>query len=562
MTIVSTAGKRTLRMCRRRTSAPSRGRAARARREGSVDAVRRTPEGGGARRSASGLPAWSSAASSRLASRPWPQPMSSTRERGAIRPWASRGGTPGPSAACRAQSAGQTAAGGRRRWRVDQLAHTPPPPGNAHGSASGGAARRAHGDAAARRPPRFARCGQGFGQGHRSQSGRGAAPEQRRQDAQHHRLVGRGARAVAVVDQQDVARRKAVAEPGQHAFGIAPHRVVTAPRPAHQFQAEPVEHRREERIAQPGGRPEVARLDAGDVGQAGLRRADLARHRARPEQGKGVRVAVAVVLHAVAAAHDLAAKGRVAGGGRSDREEGRPRRMRVEQVEHLRRDFGIGAVVDRDRDLGLAARQREGSTVAGEPGRARPEPARSAPDDWATAPSAGPGRANQRRDAGGGGHGGMALNRRGAARGDFPSRRRARTTRTLAAKPGEQRASAPPPRDDCSTGSERQRAGRKRSRRQVARGARRAVSSTRWRGAGGEEQRVVRADRDCSSKRPGKDAERGALGAVGEDDTVAATIGSQHRRRAAAAEREGEQRHTATAPSRRHSADARRGVER
>jgi hypothetical protein len=58
-----------------------------------------------------------------------------------------------------------------------------------------------------------------------------------------------------------------------------------------------------------------------------------------------------VVLHAVPAAHDLAAKLRMLRATRGDREEGGAHRMRIEQVEDRGRDFGVGTVVDRDRDF-------------------------------------------------------------------------------------------------------------------------------------------------------------------------------------------------------------------
>ena len=63
-----------------------------------------------------------------------------------------------------------------------------------------------------------------------------------------------------------------------------------------------------------------------------------------------------VVLDRVAAAHDLARELR--DGARAllgDAEERGARAVRLEQVEHARRDLGIGAVVEGERDLAARA---------------------------------------------------------------------------------------------------------------------------------------------------------------------------------------------------------------
>jgi hypothetical protein len=214
--------------------------------------------------------------------------------------------------------------------------------------------------------------------------GRGDALEQRRQHGQHHRLPGLRPRRIAVVQEEDVAAAQAAAEPRQHPVRLAPHRVVAAAGPAHQLQVEPFEHRREQGIAQARRSAEEARRDADQVGEPRLRRADLARQAARAEQREGARMPIAVVLHAVAAADNLAAERGVTRGDRGDREERGAGPVRIEDVEHGGRDLGVGAVVDGDRDL-VPRRGRFGQAgpVAAQPARARPESAsRSAPGGW------------------------------------------------------------------------------------------------------------------------------------------------------------------------------------
>ena len=138
---MSAGGKATLRMSPQTNSAPRRGVAGASTSRGSARcrsaARRRRRRPAGRQRPRR---AYFPAASSRLASRPWPQPMSSTREPGAIRPSSRRWRNTGPGAACRGRSAARTG----RRGRYEALAclTTParplPPP---HGSRAPAAAR-------------------------------------------------------------------------------------------------------------------------------------------------------------------------------------------------------------------------------------------------------------------------------------------------------------------------------------------------------------------------------------------------------------------------------------
>ena len=154
----------------------------------------------------------------------------------------------------------------------------------------------------------------------------------------------RGARRVAVVQQQDVARGQAIAEPRQHLRRLAPRRCRSRA-----GSSSPARGPSRSSTGASRGlrRPAGARKKRGATPTS--RRAAPAPRRSRaskprgPEQREGAPVAVAVVLHAVAAARDLAAERGMARGRRGDDEEGRAGAVRVEQVEHGRRDLRIRA---------------------------------------------------------------------------------------------------------------------------------------------------------------------------------------------------------------------------
>ncbi len=280
------------------------------------------------------------------------------------------GERPGPSAACRARSGARSG----RRGRYEALAR----------STSAGQARVAASSSWRRRRPSAGRvpsrgAGQGVGQGDRAQTGRGDALEQRRQHGEHHRLRRRrsaphGRRAAAGCRP----RPRPLAEPRQHA---APARA--APCRSRAGSSSPARGRAGRAPARGTGlrRPAGARKQRGatptTIADPRLRRADLARQAARPEQREGVRVAVAVVLHAVAAAHDLAAE----------------RRMSRAAVEAITKKVArTPCASSRSRTAGVtsgsgpssiviaiscraAAAVGQAGPVAAEPARARPESA-------------------------------------------------------------------------------------------------------------------------------------------------------------------------------------------
>src|SRR5262249_8664266 len=76
-----------------------------------------------------------------------------------------------------------------------------------------------------------------------------------------------------------------------------------------------------------------------------------ARDPPRPVPAEGRRVPVAVALDRMAAADDLAHELLVRGRACADAEEARRGAALVEEIEHARRDLGVGPVVERDRDF-------------------------------------------------------------------------------------------------------------------------------------------------------------------------------------------------------------------
>ena len=98
----------------------------------------------------------------------------------------------------------------------------------------------------------------GFGQRHSAQPCAAKTLQQRRQHVEDHRTLGARAGGVAVVQQHDVAGGKIPGQVLQHALRIALHGVEAAPGPAHEREIEALQHRREERVAQPGRRALLA----------------------------------------------------------------------------------------------------------------------------------------------------------------------------------------------------------------------------------------------------------------------------------------------------------------
>ena len=151
----------------------------------------------------------------------------------------------------------------------------------------------------------------------------------------------------ARIAQRNGVLRKALV----HAPGVAGAGVVGAARPGGELQAQAVQHRVEEGVAQAGGGAEELRRLAGDVGQGRLRAGDVAAHGAGAKQRERVAVRKAMVFDAVAPRHDGAAQRRVLLRDAPDAEKAGLHMGGIEQVEHARRHLGVGPVVDGERHL-------------------------------------------------------------------------------------------------------------------------------------------------------------------------------------------------------------------
>lgn len=160
------------------------------------------------------------------------------------------------------------------------------------------------------------------------------------------------------MQQQHIAGGQAARQPGQYALGIAVARVVAAARPGRQLQALARQHRLEEQVAQAGHGAHEARRAAGHLGHALLRLRHLLRQPARAIERKGVRVVLGVVLDLVAAPHDVARQRGVGAHALANAKEGGARAGRFEQVQHLRRDGGVGPVIKGQRHLAPACGSR------------------------------------------------------------------------------------------------------------------------------------------------------------------------------------------------------------
>src|SRR5260221_10877997 len=153
------------------------------------------------------------------------------------------------------------------------------------------------------------------------------------------------------MQEEHVARAKPARKAREHAPRVGAPRVEAAPRPGHVAQAAAREHEIEQRAAKARRRAKEVRRAAGKAGCHLLRGLDLAAHAPDAEAGKGVRMAGAVGLDAVAAARGLAHDLWVCGRPLGDAEEACPGVMAIPPVENARCDPRIWAVVESQPDL-------------------------------------------------------------------------------------------------------------------------------------------------------------------------------------------------------------------
>lgn len=121
--------------------------------------------------------------------------------------------------------------------------------------------------------------------------------------------------------------------------------------PAHQPKVEPVQNGIEKRAAQPHRGAEEAGSVAGDIGDPLLRVPEFSIKRGRTVRGEGERVRVAVILHPMPTANNLAQQCRICASAPADTEKGCLGALCIQQVEDGRGDQRVRPVVEGERDL-------------------------------------------------------------------------------------------------------------------------------------------------------------------------------------------------------------------
>src|SRR5690606_8154475 len=118
----------------------------------------------------------------------------------------------------------------------------------------------------------------------------------------------------------------------------------------------------------------VARRAAGQFGERLLRNGKFAFETPDAVEAECDGMVLTVILDLVAARDDFAHELRILCRAFADAEEARFRVARIEKVEHTRRDLGIGAVVEGQRDfIARGGRRRQPRDVRAEQCAARPK---------------------------------------------------------------------------------------------------------------------------------------------------------------------------------------------
>ncbi len=152
------------------------------------------------------------------------------------------------------------------------------------------------------------------------------------------------------MQQQDVAAAKPAGQLLEHGAGLATQRIETASCPARELQAEARQNRIQKGVSQARGcskEPGALARHAADLMLCSL---DLIGDRARAQDREAVQMAMRVILDRMATARHFASQFGVPSHSLTDAKESCLRAVLVEQVEHARRDLGIGPVVDRQGD--------------------------------------------------------------------------------------------------------------------------------------------------------------------------------------------------------------------
>src|SRR6185437_1306737 len=116
-------------------------------------------------------------------------------------------------------------------------------------------------------------------------------------------------------------------------------------------QAEPTQHRIQERATQSRRRAEEQRVLARGEADGVLRTLDLRDETPRAEQREVAQVPLTMVLHGVSSAHHLTCELRAALHALTDAKKGCLGAALIEEVEHPRGDSWVGTVIDRDCEL-------------------------------------------------------------------------------------------------------------------------------------------------------------------------------------------------------------------
>src|SRR3984885_14380907 len=156
---------------------------------------------------------------------------------------------------------------------------------------------------------------------------------------------------MAVVQQQNVAGGKPRRQARIHRVGIAVDSIKTTPRPACQSQFESRQHWIEQGTAQTRGSAKENRAPACYIADSLLGARNFIAECTRPEQGKDVEVAVAVVFDHVPTMHDFAPELGIFLNALADAEKRRLGLILIKNIEHTRRDRALRAIINTEGDL-------------------------------------------------------------------------------------------------------------------------------------------------------------------------------------------------------------------
>ncbi|MDD2677134.1 MAG: hypothetical protein PHP75_06680 [Methylacidiphilaceae bacterium] len=170
--------------------------------------------------------------------------------------------------------------------------------------------------------------------------------EESREDLEAHGIALGCVRTLSIVQEEDVAFGQVPDQAAEDGFGVSAGCVEASPSPGNVMEARPCEGGIEKGIAKTHGSAEEPGSRAGKRAEHRLCSLDLALQGAQGIAGEEVRMAQAVVFHAVAAPDDFPDESGVPLRPLSHAEEARLGPIGIQKVEDRWRDLGIGAVVE------------------------------------------------------------------------------------------------------------------------------------------------------------------------------------------------------------------------